>query len=236
MTGVQTCALPILPVGYNRSLEGLKLKNVELTLYIDKDVAQKEMGDLDFTNNGIEGPIGFKISRKAVKAIKSGNRCFVVLDLKPALSEDQLAGRINRDLNVEGGISINQLFKKLLPVQLIPAFQIYTGLNNDSLALTKRSRTVETLVRSLKNWKIEIGSYTSYERAVVTAGGVSLDEIFPKSMQSRIVKNLFFAGEVIDLDGDTGGYNLQIAFSTGYLAGIASANFVKIVSEPDSRI
>lgn len=219
----------LMPVSYNRELEGLRLKNVEITLLIGGDQAQKEMGDLDFTNNGIEGSIGYKISRKAVKAIKSGNRCSIVLDLKPALSNEQLAARVNRELNASGDLTLKMLLKKLLPEQLIGSFMTYSKLGSDCMAFGRRGKTVETIVKSLKNWKIDIESFTSYERAVITAGGVSLDDIYPRSMQSRVVPNLFFAGEVIDLDGDTGGYNLQIAFSTGYLAGKSAAGYIKSV-------
>ncbi len=219
----------LMPVNYNRDLEGLRLKNVELRLFIGPDLAQKEMGDLDFTNNGVEGSIGYKISRKAVKAIKSGNKCSLILDLKPSLTYEQLSDRINRELNAGGGLSLKMLLKKLLPEQLIVSFIIYTGLDKECFAVGRRGKTVEILVKSLKNWKMEIESFTSYERAVITAGGVSLDNIYPKNMQSRIVENLFFAGEVIDLDGDTGGYNLQIAFSTGYLAGKSAAGYLKSV-------
>lgn len=226
----------LMPAGYNWELEGLRLKNVELTLYIGRDPVQKEMGDLDFTNNGVEGSIGYKISRKAVKAIKSGNRCSLLLDLKPALSNEQLAARITRELNAANGISLKFLLKKLLPEQLISSFIAYSRLDNESISFGRREKTVEKLVKSMKCWAMEVESFTSYERAVITAGGVSLDDIYPKSMQSRVVPNMFFAGEVIDLDGDTGGYNLQIAFSTGYLAGRSAAGYLKSVSEQDSQI
>lgn len=226
----------LMPVGYKRELDGLRLKNVELTLFIGSDQAQKEMGDLDFTNNGIEGSIGYKISRKAVKAIKSGNKCHLSLDLKPALTVEQLTERINRELNSGNNLQLITLLKKLLPEQLIPAFMLYTRLDRECFAFSRRGKSIEILVSSLKNWKIEIESFTSYERAVITAGGISLDDIFPKSMQSRVIPNIFFAGEVIDLDGDTGGYNLQIAFSTGYLAGKSAAWYLKSASETDSQI
>ncbi len=226
----------LMPVGYSKELDGLRLKNVELTLFIGSDQAQKEMGDLDFTNNGIEGSIGYKVSRKAVKAINSGNRCHLSLDLKPALSNEQLTDRLNRELNSGSDLQLKLILKKLLPEQLIPAFMLYTRLDRECFAFGRRGKSIETLVRSLKNWKMEIESFTSYERAVITAGGVSLDDIYPKSMQSRVVPNIFFAGEVIDLDGDTGGYNLQIAFSTGYLAGKSAAAYVRTILKQDSQI
>ncbi len=209
----------LMPMDYSQNLDGLKLKNVQLSLVVDNDTVKTEMGDLDFTNNGIEGPIGLKLSRRAVKALISGSRCFLILDLKPALSEEQLKKRIERELNSPQSKSLNGLLRSLLPMQLIPHFMTYAGSKGD----------IDRLIKSLKEWRMEIVSYTSYERAVVTAGGVSMNEIFHKSMKSKVVGNLYIAGELLDLDGDTGGYNLQIAFSTGALAGREAAKYAKSI-------
>lgn len=208
----------LMPVGYNRSLDGLQVKNCEITLFIGKDSVQREMGDLDFTGNGIEGSIGYKISRKAVKAIKSGNKCRVSIDLKPAVSKDELEARVERELKNTQISNTADLLRKFLPKQaVIPFIEMNQIENNIGRLLLKNG--VTTIVNALKEWRMNIESYTSYERAVVTAGGINLDEIVPKNMKSRMISNLWFAGEIIDLDGDTGGYNLQIAFSTGFLAG-----------------
>ncbi len=212
----------LMPIGYDKSLEGLTLKNVSISLYIDKDMVQTEFGDLDFTNNGIEGPIGFKISRRAVKSIINGGRASIILDLKPSLSKEQLINRFSKDL--EQGIIINtkDYLKKIVPVKFINFF-INQSILPDRLS---GNDGVQLLVDALKSIKLDISSYTSYQRAVVTAGGVSLSEIVPKTMQSKIVDNLFFAGEIVDLDGDTGGYNLQIAFSTAALAAKSVVYFI----------
>ena len=213
-------SMPLSEVG--KMLCGNQLKNVNLTVFIDGNEAQSEFGDMDFTDGGIEGPIGFKVSRKCVNSIINGSKVYVVLDLKPAVEPEELIVRINTLWNeVSKDKRNNQklykdrfkiLLTKLLPMSLIPAFVKYHP-NADH----------KTLVKDLKNWKFEIDGYVGYERCVVTAGGVSLDEVTPKTLESRVTPGLYFAGEVLDLDADTGGYNLQTAFSTGYLAGISAA-------------
>ena len=204
------------------SLCGNQLKNVGISLIVDGNEAQNEFGDLDFTDGGIEGPIGFKVSRKCVNAIINGSKVSVVLDLKPAVDIEDLTVRINTLWNEvsKDKRSANKLYKdrfrilltKVLPMSLIPAFQKLNP-NTDH----------KTLAKVLKNWKMEITGFVGYERCVVTAGGVSLEEVTPKTLESRLIPGLYFAGEVLDLDADTGGYNLQTAFSTGYLAGISAA-------------
>lgn len=201
---------------------GNQLKNVSLTLRIDGNEAQSEFGDLDFTDGGIEGPIGFKVSRKCVNAIINGSKVSISLDLKPAVEIEELTARINSLWNEVSKDRRNAdkpyrdrfrfLLAKLLPMSLIPAF-IKLNPNTDH----------KTLPKKLKNWEMEISGYVGYERAVITAGGVSLEEVTPKTLESKIVPGLYIAGELLDLDADTGGYNLQTAFSTGYLAGISAA-------------
>ena len=201
---------------------GNQLKNVGLSLIVDGNTAEDEFGDMDFTDGGIEGPIGFKISRKCVNSIINGSKVFVVIDLKPAVDLEDLTVRINTLWNeiAKDKRSANKLYKdrfkvlltKVLPMQLIPGF-IKLNPNIDHKSLPK----------ALKNWKMEIEGYVGYERCVVTAGGVSQEEVSPKTLESKLIPGLYFAGEVLDLDADTGGYNLQAAFSTGYLAGISAA-------------
>ena len=205
-----------------KMLCGNQLKNVGLSIVIDGNPAEEEFGDLDFTDGGLEGPIGFKVSRKCVNALINGSKVQAIIDMKPAVELEDLQVRISTLWNeiAKDKRSANKLYKdryrilltKVLPMQLIPAFsRMNPNVDHKSLA------------KALKNWKMEIEGYVGYERCVVTAGGVSQDEITPKTLESRLVSGLYFAGEVLDLDGDTGGYNLQIAFSTGYLAGISAA-------------
>ena len=203
-------------------LSGNQLKNVGLSLYIDGNEAQYEFGDLDFTDGGLEGPIGFKISRRCVNAVINGSKIYVTLDLKPAVEPEDLTVRIatlwnevmkdKRSANKQYKERYRVLLTKVMPMSLIPAF-MKANLNTDH----------KTLAKALKSWKMEIDGFVGYERCVVTAGGVSTEDLTPKTLESRIVPGLYFAGEVLDLDADTGGYNLQTAFSTGYLAGICAA-------------
>ena len=205
-----------------KSLCGNQLKNVGLSIVVDGNEVQSEFGDLDFTDGGIEGPIGFKVSRKCVNAIINGSKVYAVIDLKPAVGLEDLQVRISTLWNEisKDKKNTNKLYKdrfrillaKVLPMSLIPGF-VRLNQNIDH----------KTLAKALKNWKMEIAGYVGYERCVVTAGGVSLDEVTAKTLESKMTPGLYFAGEVLDLDADTGGYNLQSAFSTGYLAGISAA-------------
>lgn len=213
-------SLPLSETG--KLLCGNQLKNVNLTVFIDGNEVQSEFGDMDFTDGGLEGPIGFKVSRKCVNAIINGAKVKVSLDLKPAVEAEDLTVRINSLWNEVSKDKRNSqksykdrfriLLTKVLPMSLINAF-IKCNPNADH----------KTLPKILKKWDFEIAGYVGYERAVVTAGGVSLEEVTPKTLESRLVPGLYMAGEVLDLDGDTGGYNLQTAFSTGYLSGISAA-------------
>ncbi len=204
------------------ALCGNQLKNVGLSVFVDGNEVENEFGDLDFTDGGLEGPIGFKVSRKCVNAIVNGAKVTAVLDMKPAVEIEELSSRIRTlwDEISKDRRNAQKLYKerfkilltKVLPMSLIPAF-VKMNPNADH----------KTLAKALKGWKFEIAGYVGYERCVVTAGGVSLDELTAKTLESKLVPGLHFAGEVLDLDADTGGYNLQIAFSTGYLAGISAA-------------
>jgi predicted Rossmann fold flavoprotein len=199
---------------------------VGLNIHIDGNLAVSEFGDLDFTDGGIEGPIGFKVSRKCVNSIINGSKVRAEIDLKPAVEIEDLTVRINTLWNEisKDKRNANKLYKdrfrilltKVLPMSLIPAF-IRTSPEIDH----------KTLPKALKAWKMKIIGYVGYERCVVTAGGVSLDELTAKTLESKLTPGLYFAGEVLDLDADTGGYNLQTAFSTGYLAGISAAKSLK---------
>ena len=209
----------LMPRMYDADLVGIELRNVGLSLFIDLDLIKIEDGELTFTSNGIEGALGFRLSRRAVWALIKGQRVELVLDLKPALSLEKLRARIARDLAQMGATAddvgrnrFRTLLRGLMPAALVVPFQHY-----------HKDLNVSNLPDKLKEWRFEIKSYTGYERAVVTAGGIPQKEIIAKTMASKKLPNLYFAGEIIDIDGDTGGYNLQIAFSTGVLAGESAA-------------
>lgn len=203
----------LLPRSYDLDLPGMEMKNVGLHLYVERSLVQSEQGDFNFTADGLESGIAYHLSRRAVWALVNGQRVDIVLDLKPALTEAQLAARLAREPRhprLDRGF-----LRSFLPDALI---QPFLRANPDL--------TIENLPKRLKSWNFRIDDYKGYDRAVVTAGGVSLKEIVPKTMASRLRPGLFFCGEVLDLDGDTGGYNLQIAFSTGALAGASAAKYL----------
>ncbi|MCM1503281.1 MAG: aminoacetone oxidase family FAD-binding enzyme [Bacteroidales bacterium] len=203
-------------------LNGQSLKNVGLEIRIDGNMVQEEFGDIDFTDGGIEGPIGFKVSRKCVKSIMNGSKAVAIIDLKPAVELQALEDRIknlwdsiSQDRRSQGKpyqFKFKVLLSKLLPMEFIPGFmRCNPEIDHRRLA------------RKLKCWEMEIEGYVGYERCVVTAGGVSADEITAKTLESKKIPGLYIAGELLDLDADTGGYNMQTAFSTGYLAGQSAA-------------
>ena len=202
--------------GYPEQLSGLSLKNVSLTIENGGKVCFKEQGEMLFTHFGISGPLVLSASAALDKI---GDDCKAFIDLKPALSEEQLDKRLLRDFeelkNKELGNSLDALLPKklILPVILSAEIPPKTRVNS----LTKEQR--QKLVKTLKALPLTVTALRSFSEAVVTRGGVSVKEIDPKTMQSKLVNGLFFAGEVIDVDAFTGGFNLQIAFSTGYLAG-----------------
>ena len=211
---------PLSEIG--KLLCGNELKNIQISIIIDGNTAQEEFGDMQFTDGGIEGPVGFKVSRKCVNALINGSKVGAVLDLKPAVDLEDLTVRISclwneiskdkRNASKQYKDRYRILLTKVMPMSLIQGF-MQMNPNTDH----------KTLAKALKNWKFDIEGYVGYERCVVTAGGVSCEEVAPKTMESKLTPGLYFAGEVLDLDADTGGYNLQTAFSTGYLAGMNAA-------------
>lgn len=213
-------------------LKWLILKNVELSLFVGKDMVQHEMGELEFTDNGLEGSIGYKVSRRAVRALINREKVSVVLDLKPAVDKISLSSRLLKDMETDK--NIKRLLRHYMPEQLLDTFISLMPGRLSSLT-TADVRIADEIASCMKEWKMVIKDYTSYERAVITAGGVSLDEIVAKKMVTRKYPNLFFAGEVMDLDGDTGGYNLQIAFSTGYTAGREAAYLIRKLKDNSSE-
>ena len=223
-----------------KALCGIQLKNVGLSLSIDGKEVDSVFGDVDFTDGGIEGPAGFQLSRKAVKAIFNGSKVSLRLDLKSGVPAEDISRRVNelwdevrkdpRSERLREKEKCRILLGKLMPWDLIPGFVMCNTRIMNTLSITRGgARTVlmpSEVARALKDWVFDLAGYVGYERAVVTAGGVSTDEVIPKTMESRLVPGLYFCGEVLDIDSDTGGYNLQTAFSTGCLAGLNAAKSI----------
>ncbi|MDE6624403.1 MAG: NAD(P)/FAD-dependent oxidoreductase [Alistipes sp.] len=199
----------------------LLLRNVRATLYVDNEPVREEFGELGFSERGIEGAVALRMSRDAVDALIDERRVKLVVDLKPALTEEILRDRIARErAEMETSEFFGELLRKLVPKQLVMPLAQELDIHSKTYVGKITEAEVERLIRTLKGWTFPVTDYAPFEYAVVTAGGVRCDEVNPYTMESRKVRGLYFAGEVLDLDANTGGYNLQIAFSTGRLAGM----------------
>ena len=208
--------------GFCTKLSGLSLKNVTLSVYEGEKSKPifSELGEMLFTHFGISGPL---ILSASAHIRNMGKKSYTaVVDLKPALTTEQLDRRIQRDFSEEQNKDFSNSLDKLLPKSIIPTVVSLSCIEPDKkvnqISREERSR----LCRTIKNFTMHITSFRPIEEAVITAGGVSVKEINPSTMESKLIDGLFFAGEVIDVDAYTGGFNLQIAFATGYLAGINS--------------
>jgi predicted Rossmann fold flavoprotein len=210
-----------------KKLHGLHLRNVGATIIVDGKEKYNAFGELDFYENGVEGPIILTLSRKCIKDLLEKKKIQLSIDLKPGLSLEKLDNRITRDIDQLGRSEVYELLQGLLPTQLIRVFMDLAEVNVNQKCSQITAVERKRILALLKNFVININGHGGYNRAIITGGGVSVKEIHPKTMESKLVKNLYFTGEVLDLDADTGGYNLQIAFSTGYLAGISITDKIK---------
>ena len=205
--------------GFCTRLSGLSLKNVTLSIFESgkKKPIFKELGEMLFTHFGISGPLVLSASSYIRKIDKS--EYTAVIDLKPALSDEQLDKRILRDFETEQNKDFVNSLDALLPKSIIPVIIERSGIEpRTKVNQISRVQRAE-LVKVIKNFTLRITGFRPIEEAIITSGGISVKEINPSTMESKLVKGLFFAGEIIDVEAFTGGFNLQIAFSTGYLAG-----------------
>lgn len=203
-----------------RFMAGLLLKNVQAELWIDGQMVQSEFGELGFSNRGLDGAIVLRMSRKAVDAIIEERQVEIRIDTKHAMTHEELVARIQREIDEQPAtLTVGELLRKIMPRELVVPMAKAIGAHAKHLMGELRGDKVERLATALKDFRLPIVDYRPWEEAIVTAGGVELGEIDAHSMQSRLVEGLYFAGEVMDIDANTGGYNLQIAFSTGRLAG-----------------
>ena len=235
-----------------RSMQGVSLRNVRLTAYqcpadeINPSLAptsdwgrgvgrkqpqgpiiESRMGEMMLTHFGIGGPITLLMSLAIVEALERGP-VSVSIDLKPALDDNQLRTRLQRDFDRYGKRSYRHLLEGLLPRKMVGPFVEMTGIPPSKPGHQISAEERERLLSWLRSLRFNIKSPLPLTAAIVTAGGVSLKEIDPQTMASRLVEGLYFCGEVMDLDADTGGYNLQAAFSTGYVAGESAARFTQV--------
>lgn len=202
-------------------LHGLLLKNVRVTLFVDNEPVREEFGEIGFSERGIEGAVALRLSRDAVDALIDGHKVKLQLDMKPALTEEVLRDRIHREIGeMQPDEFFSELLRKLVPKPLVMPLANELDIHSKNYIRKISEAEIGRLVKLLKGMVFPISDYAPFEYAVVTAGGVRCDEVNKYTMESLKVKGLYFAGEVLDLDANTGGYNLQIAFSTGRLAGM----------------
>lgn len=210
-----------------QELQGLSLRNVAIRL-MDAEKSKKiyeDFGEMIFTHFGVSGPTILSSSAhllryKNVEELLANGKITLEIDLKPALSEQQLDLRIQRDFSANKNKEFKNSLDALLPQKLVPVIVDLSGIDEDKKVneVTKEERL--KLVELLKKFTVTISGFRPLEEGIITAGGISVKEINPKTMESKIVEGLFFAGEIIDVDAYTGGFNLQIAYSTGYTAGL----------------
>ena len=205
-----------------KALQGLSLRNIHVYIYNDKKLVYDEFGEMLFTHFGVSGPVIISASALIVNRDIKGYR--LCIDLKPALDNEKLDERILRDFAEQKNKQLKNSLNKLFPTKLIDEVIYQSKIDPEKKAnlLTKEER--HRLVSATKNLEFKLSSTRGFNEAIITKGGVEVSQINPKTMESKSVKGLFFAGEVLDLDALTGGYNLQIAWSSGYAAGEGAGN------------
>ena len=207
-----------------QKMQGLNLKNVKASLWVNDRKADEHFGEMLFTHFGLSGPIILTMSRMVVDALQKNHKVEISIDLKPALDEHKLNNRLLRDLDEYGKKQISNVFKFWLPASMVPVFIDLLKLNPEKECHQVSSNERKQIRHLLKNLRFSVTNHRSFKEAIITSGGVSTNEISSKTMESKLVSGLYFAGEMIDADADTGGYNLQIAYSTGWLAGNSCMN------------
>ncbi len=210
-----------------QKLQGLNLKNVKAVIWVDGKKAGEDFGEMIFTHFGLSGPIILTLSRIAVAALQNNKKVELTIDLKPALDEQKLDARLIRDLNEHGKKQIGNIFREWLPASMIPVFIELLQLDPEKECHQVTGNERKQIRNLMKNLRFEVSHNRSFKEAIITAGGIVTSEISPKTMESKLISGLYFAGEMIDLDAETGGYNLQIAYSTGWLAGNSAGASLK---------
>ncbi|MBU0683212.1 MAG: NAD(P)/FAD-dependent oxidoreductase [Candidatus Omnitrophica bacterium] len=209
----------IIKEPYSEFLMGLSLKSVALKIYRKNRSIFTQKGDIIFTSNGISGPLALSLSNTIVDLLGKEKPVKISIDLFPDASEKELNFLLSEHIPANPGKSVKNSFKKFLPERLIDFLLTISQVNKEKSCAKLTRKEISSFAFLFKNFSLHVSRTASIKEAMVTRGGVSLKEIDPRTMASRIIPGLYFAGEIIDIAGDTGGYNLQSAFSTGYLAG-----------------
>lgn len=219
---INKCEPSLVPMNIKeewvKELQGLSLRNVNVRIINGKKKLYNELGEMLFTHLGVSGPLILSASAMINRKYFDEN-LKIIIDLKPALDVEQLNKRILRDFEEELNKQFKNSLNKLLPSKLVPVVINLSGIDPDKQVNTITKEERQKLAYLLKNLEISFNGFRGWNEAIITKGGISVKDINPSTMESKIVSNLYFCGEVLDLDALTGGYNLQIAWSTGYLAG-----------------
>jgi len=223
---IRPALVPLTTAGNTaQRCQGLSLRNVFVTVWTAGRKTDSGFGEMLFTHFGVSGPVILTLSGKIVESLEQKRKVQISIDLKPALDQAKLDDRLRRDFDSNGKKQFQTILKGLLPQKLIPVCINLTGIPPRKVCHQITTNERKRLRNWLKDFRLQVNGHRSFRQAIVTAGGVDTREIDPRTLASRLVEGLYFAGEVIDVDADTGGYNLQAAFSTGWLAGRSAANF-----------
>lgn len=213
---------------WSHQLQGLSLKNVQAVVEVDGKQIYSDFGELLFTHYGVSGPLILSASsyyvHKVCKEEKQYPKAKLFIDLKPALTKEQLDKRILREFDENKNKQFKNVISSLFPAKLTPIMPMLANIDPDKRIneVTKKER--QHFVQTMKHMELTVAGLRDYNEAVITKGGVATKEVSPSTMESKLIKGLYFAGEVLDLDALTGGFNLQIAWSTGFLAGRSAAS------------
>ena len=214
--------------GVAKKMAGLNLRNVSTRMLIDNRKKREEFGEVVFTEFGLSGPAILTLSSEAVDSLRSGHKVTCSIDLKPGLDEKKLDARLQRDIASRGKEQASSFLRGLVPWEMVPVCLDLTGIAADRPVCNISAKERKRIRTWLKDFRLEVVGYRPFTEAIITAGGIDTREINPRTMESRKTKGLFIAGELLDIQADTGGYNLQAAFSTGWLAGRNAAQLADV--------
>jgi len=220
ITHLSPSLVPLVTKGdTSKKLKGLSLKNVNVSVWCKGKKMAEQFGEMSFTDFGASGPVVLSLSRTAVPLLEDHRRVSMSIDLKPALTHQKVDRRLLREIEQHSKRNVTYLLKQLLPRQLIPAFMEELHLVEEIPLHQMTAEERKRLRRLLKDFHFEVTGSRPFAEAIITSGGIRIQEIHSHTMESKLVKGLYFGGEMIDVDADTGGFNLQAAFSTGWVAG-----------------
>ena len=221
----------VISGGVAKRMAELNLRNVNVRMLVNGKKKREQFGEIVFTEFGVTGPASLTLSGEAVDSLRSGQKVTLSLDLKPALDEKKLDARLQRDIAARGKEQINSLLRGLVPREMVPVCLDSIEMPADRPVCNISAKERKRLGAWLKDFRLEVVGYRPFAEAIITAGGIDTREVDPRTMESRKIKGLFIAGELLDIQADTGGYNLQAAFSTGWLAGRSGAQITKKTKE-----